>query len=137
MHCEQALLLISAELDREIDALDRAALEEHLHECHACAATAEAFRLQDFELHSAFAPRREAVAVLAERVIDRLASVAAPGMENRPTLSFEEGRRLRRVRRFLGSAMAAAAAVAGIALIWHAVRSEPPAQVEMANRRLP
>ena len=49
MHCEQALTLISADLDHEARPADRAWLDEHLKDCGGCSATAEAFRLQDAE----------------------------------------------------------------------------------------
>src|SRR5262249_43046236 len=55
--CEQAVNLISAQIDHEIRPDERALLEEHLGTCGACAATAEAFRLQDAELRQAFVPR--------------------------------------------------------------------------------
>src|SRR5919198_5831696 len=68
MDCEQALLLISARIDRTIEAADRDRLEAHLADCPACRVTAEAFTLQDRDLRETFAPRRAAAAVVAEQV---------------------------------------------------------------------
>ena len=72
MDCEQALALISAQIDREIEAADRARLQQHLADCPACRATADAFALQDEELRHSFAPRRAAAAATAERVASRI-----------------------------------------------------------------
>jgi ferric-dicitrate binding protein FerR (iron transport regulator)/tetratricopeptide (TPR) repeat protein len=72
VNCEQALHLISARLDRELTDDDRPALEAHLRDCPACAAAAEAFQAQDANLRRAFAPRREALAAVEDRIITRL-----------------------------------------------------------------
>src|SRR5262245_61854100 len=68
---------ISAQLDREIRPEDRELLEAHLRDCAACAAAAEAFRLQDADLRRLFAPRRQAAAAVAEHVISRLREIPA------------------------------------------------------------
>ncbi|HZY87780.1 MAG TPA: VIT domain-containing protein, partial [Gemmataceae bacterium] len=73
MDCEQALALISAQIDREIEPADRERLELHLADCPACRATADAFALHDEELRHSFAPRREAAVLTAERVTSQLA----------------------------------------------------------------
>src|SRR5437016_5854835 len=78
MDCEQALTLISAQLDREIAPHDRIAIEAHLQTCPECRATAEAFQLQDVDLRRAFAPRREVAAAVAEQVVGRLGAPTAP-----------------------------------------------------------
>src|SRR5438105_1270953 len=76
MDCEQALALISAQIDREIEPADRARLEQHLAECPACRATADAFALQDEELRHTFVPRREAAVATAVRIdADRRATL--------------------------------------------------------------
>jgi ferric-dicitrate binding protein FerR (iron transport regulator) len=75
--CEQALALLSAHLDREVQPDDRAALEGHLAGCPSCRAAAEALRLQDADLRRAFALRREAAAAVAERVVARLRAAPA------------------------------------------------------------
>jgi hypothetical protein len=68
MDCEQALTLISSRIDREILPSENAWLSEHLRECAACRATAEAFALQHAELKDTFAPRRTAVGATVDRV---------------------------------------------------------------------
>src|SRR5206468_11216030 len=117
MDCEQAITLISAEIDHEIQADDRDGLTAHLQDCSNCAATAEAFRLQHADLRRTFAERRSAAAGTSERVIAELPREAhALPAHLAPTPE------LRRVRRRFGWAMTAAAAVAGIAIGWHASR---------------
>jgi ferric-dicitrate binding protein FerR (iron transport regulator) len=76
--CEQALHLLSARLDGEAASADEAALDEHLAHCPACGSAAEAFRAQDESLRQAFAPRRRAAALLAERVVGRLQAAPPP-----------------------------------------------------------
>ncbi len=68
MDCEQALTLISSRLDREIAPSENDWLSEHLRDCPACRATAEAFALQHEELKHAFKPRRAAVVATVDRV---------------------------------------------------------------------
>jgi hypothetical protein len=72
MDCEQALILLVAEMDQEIQADERTVLARHLSGCADCRAAASAFRLQDADLRRAFAPRRRAVDDLAGRVIAQL-----------------------------------------------------------------
>lgn len=69
MNCEQATNLISANLDGEISSGDRGLLDGHLAGCDGCRATAEAMGQLDAGLERAFAPRREAAAAVAERVL--------------------------------------------------------------------
>jgi ferric-dicitrate binding protein FerR (iron transport regulator) len=78
--CEQVLPLISARLDGELPPGEATGLDAHLAACPGCRAAAAAFRLQDADLRRAFAPRRQAAARLAERVVARLheADPAAP-----------------------------------------------------------
>jgi predicted anti-sigma-YlaC factor YlaD len=77
--CDKALTLLSAQLDREIRPEERPVLESHLAKCPGCRVAADAFRLQDADLRRAFAPRREAAARVAERVIARLPAGRANG----------------------------------------------------------
>ena len=77
MDCEQAVALISARLDHEIQPDDRSQLDLHLRECDACRATADAFALQHQELRGAFEPRRRAAAAVAERVNARIPDESA------------------------------------------------------------
>src|SRR5438105_4002484 len=107
MDCEQALALISARIDRELEPADRARLEQHLADCPACRATADAFALQDEELRHTFAPRRAAAVATAERVTSRLGD--RPRSAGVPLLPRRPGRRLALV---LGAAAAAACVVA-------------------------
>src|SRR5262245_22431623 len=107
MDCEQALALISAQIDREIEPDDRTWLDVHLQECPACRATADAFALQDSDLRRTFAPRREAVAALAERVSGRLSSSEGRSVSPNHLAT-------RRLPRQLAWAVGAAAAAAAI-----------------------
>ncbi len=83
MDCAQALALLVADMDREIDSSDRALLQAHLKECAECRATAEALHLQDSDLRRAFAPRRRAATAVADRVIAQL-RISAPRPQRRP-----------------------------------------------------
>jgi hypothetical protein len=83
MNCQQALALISAEIDHEIQAGDQVRLRDHLEQCEACRAQADALYLQDAELRRSFTARRRAAAATAERVVARLAVVAPTGKDRR------------------------------------------------------
>ena len=83
MDCEQAVALISARLDQEIQPSERSQLDLHLRECGACRATADAFALQHQELHGAFEPRRRAAAAVADRVNARIPAARAR-IQDRP-----------------------------------------------------
>jgi tetratricopeptide (TPR) repeat protein len=72
MNCERAIALISERIDGELSPADEAALEAHLGECPACAATAEAFELQDADMRHAFDDRRHQAGAIAERVAEQL-----------------------------------------------------------------
>src|SRR5262249_999864 len=74
MNCEQAIYLISAQLDREIQPEERALLEHHLQDCPCCRGTGEAFALQDHEWEHPFEPRRQAVAATVAQVAASLGS---------------------------------------------------------------
>ena len=78
MNCERAIALISARIDGELSPADAAALEAHLADCPACAATAEAFELQDADMRHAFDDRRHQAGAVAERVAEQLPRHAAP-----------------------------------------------------------
>src|SRR5947209_3351663 len=109
MDCEQALALISAQIDRELEPADRARLEQHLADCPACRATADAFALQEEELRHTFAPRRAAVVATAERVASRLA--AAPRSDG---ARLTPGQAARQLAVVFGALAAAACVVAAI-----------------------
>lgn len=83
MNCEQATALISARLDREIGPDESRQLDDHLGECPACRATAEAFALQDHDLRDAVGPRREG----AKRVARAVAGQVRPAGPPRPWLT--------------------------------------------------
>jgi ferric-dicitrate binding protein FerR (iron transport regulator) len=105
MNCEQALNLISARIDREIESDERVLLDHHLEECPACQAAADAFALQDHELRRAFASRREAVAAWSHRIGSQLqAEGPTTSTRNRLPGPFRQ-----RFLRVLGAAAAAAA----------------------------
>jgi hypothetical protein len=72
MQCEDAINLISAEIDGELSGGERSQLDAHLAQCADCRATAEAMRLQDAQLVRAFVPRRKAAADIAVRVTSQL-----------------------------------------------------------------
>src|SRR5262245_7042908 len=86
MDCDQALALLSARLDGELDAADAAALDAHLRDCPGCRAAEQGLRQDDADLRRAFAPRREAAAAVAERVIARLPARPANGRRRLPWL---------------------------------------------------
>jgi ferric-dicitrate binding protein FerR (iron transport regulator) len=71
MECDQANKLISARLDGEISAEDAALLEGHLPGCADCRSAADAMAADHALLTRAFELRREAAAMVAERVIQR------------------------------------------------------------------
>ena len=73
MQCDEAVNLISADVDGELPADERLRLEDHLAQCADCRAAAEAIRLQDAQLVRAFAPRRGAAREIANRVTANLA----------------------------------------------------------------
>jgi hypothetical protein len=81
MDCEQALHLLSADIDRETQPDQSLQLRAHLQECAACRASVEAFRLQDADLRRLFGPRRRAAVAVADRVIIQLQ--AAPLLTRR------------------------------------------------------
>ncbi len=109
MDCEQAVALISAQLDQEIQPSERSQLDLHLRECGACRATADAFALQHQELHGAFEPRRRAAAAVADRVNARIPAARAGFKTARPaTLVRPSGGRGGRRRRLCGGAAAGA-----------------------------
>jgi diguanylate cyclase len=72
MRCERALELISARIDREIALVDDEALRLHLEDCRRCRKRLEILRRQDKALARAFAPEREAAAILADRIVAHL-----------------------------------------------------------------
>ena len=78
MDCEQALALLSAELDREAQTGDSALLAAHLETCPACREAALAQRLQDADLRRAFSARRRAVATVTDRVLASLPTQPPP-----------------------------------------------------------
>jgi ferric-dicitrate binding protein FerR (iron transport regulator)/predicted Zn-dependent protease len=131
MDCEQALALISAQIDREIEPADRARLELHLADCPACRATADAFALQDEELRQTFAPRRAAAAATAERVASQLTAAPRQGGAR-----FVPHRTRSRLALVLG-AVAAAACVAIAVRWWPRHPAGPNLGSESAQRATP
>jgi tetratricopeptide (TPR) repeat protein len=114
MDCEQALALISARIDREILPSENAWLSEHLRECPACQATAEAFALQHKELRETFKPRRAAAVATADR-----ANAAIGSLCGKPPR-----RRLRLHRGVLIGAGIGAAWLAAAILLFSFLRSQ-------------
>ncbi len=119
MHCDQALDLISAQIDNEISAEDRACLDEHLGLCPTCRASLEAYQLQDRDLDLLFEPRRQAVQALVEQVNARLDTVAATSAKWRPAHGW------RPVALFWA---AAAALAIGLPLLWRLHTAIPRAR---------
>jgi ferric-dicitrate binding protein FerR (iron transport regulator) len=79
MDCTQALLQLNAWLDGEpTSSAESAALEGHLASCAECRAASEHFRVQDAELHRAFARLRSSSDVVAQRVIRDLEPPKSP-----------------------------------------------------------
>ena len=117
MNCERAIALISARIDGELSPADSAALESHLAECPACAATAEAFELQDADMRHAFDKRRHQAGTVAERVAENLPRFTPA----------DRWRKLRRRARPFLFGVTLAATLAGLA--WFlAVQTPPPAE---------
>jgi ferric-dicitrate binding protein FerR (iron transport regulator) len=111
--CEQASLLISAQLDHEIQPQDSVRLAEHLQECEACRSAVDAFRSQDADLRRAFGGCERSAARVAERVIAQL--TIKPREE---TPMYAKIRKLwNNSRRHIGWFLPAAAMVAGVAII--------------------
>ncbi len=122
MNCEQALSLISAQIDREISAEERQALEEHLHECPQCRVTLEAFLHQDHELRQTFEPRREAVR-------DTVSAVAAQLPSGQPADSWSN--RYTAPILLVGSLAATIAFIT--ALAWYPQSALPPARPDAGD----
>jgi ferric-dicitrate binding protein FerR (iron transport regulator) len=74
MDCEQALPLLHARLDSEIDREAIASLEEHLRQCADCRLAADNLRALDGDLRRSFAQRRVAAALLPHKVAAELGS---------------------------------------------------------------
>ena len=72
MKCDDALNLLSSNLDAELPGAERVALDEHLTACPACRESADALALQNANLTRAFAPHRRSAFAVAERVIAQL-----------------------------------------------------------------
>ena len=87
MDCEQALALLHAHMDRELQPDDRPRLEAHLRDCASCRANADAYRLQDADLRRAFGSRRHASAAVADRVIMQLRTNSRPRTRAFPWLA--------------------------------------------------
>ena len=92
MDCEQAMTLISARLDHEIEGDDLALLSSHLRGCGSCRTLAEAWQVQDHELRKAFLGCQLAGAKVTESVLDRFRAeagvhtVPASALQVRPKL---------------------------------------------------
>jgi hypothetical protein len=82
MNCSQAQELISAAIDGQASADDRAALEAHLALCASCEEQWTAAREVDSDLRRLFAGRRTATAALAERVARQIGDGLAAGSAN-------------------------------------------------------
>jgi tetratricopeptide (TPR) repeat protein len=118
MHCEQATALISAQIDNEIAAEDRALLDQHLRLCPACRATLEAFCLQDHDLQETFEPRRQAVQAMVEQVNASLHTVPRTQAPRPPS----------RWPPILVFAAAAAMFAIGLPLLWMLHQASAPPQ---------
>ncbi len=118
MDCEQALALISARIDREILPSENAWLSEHLRDCPACRATAEAFALQHKDLIDTFKPRRAAVGATADRVTASVAALCGSPRQRRQ-LPIHRGV-------LIGMGVSAAWMVAAV-LLFAFLRSQPNA----------
>src|SRR5579862_6246079 len=90
MDCEDAMVLISSRIDREIDASEQARLSAHLADCPACAALSEALQLQDADLRHGFEPRRRGAAAVADRVLAQL-QASSPSPAEHPSPPGGEG----------------------------------------------
>jgi diguanylate cyclase (GGDEF)-like protein len=68
MDCTTAMALISARIDREIEADESTLLDDHLRQCPLCRELEDAWLAQDLRLRRGFAPDRQAVRSLAARI---------------------------------------------------------------------
>src|SRR5260221_2245663 len=108
MDCEQAMHLISARLDDEIQPADAALLETHLHECAACRSAVEAFQAQDVDLRRAYTSCDTSAGAVAARVVEQVRIMpVVKGETMSPKQMF--------IRRRLRWLLAAAAVIAGVA----------------------
>src|SRR5437868_11790308 len=87
MDCEQALAILMAHMDRELQPEDRPRLEAHFRECANCRASADVYRLQDADLRRAFASRRQSSAAVASRVIAQVRAPSARARRRPPWLA--------------------------------------------------
>src|SRR5262245_44950097 len=129
MDCEQALNLISARIDREIDPSDDALLTAHLLECALCRSSAEAWQAQDVELRRAYAGCEAAGAAVAERVVAKLRALPESDRLHAPRLRVMPKLRLPP----LAWALAAAASLAGFALGLTWAYRNPQPKPDFAN----
>src|SRR6516164_11288717 len=75
MQCDDARRQLDAWHDGSLDAEMRDAVDAHLASCPDCQATAAEVARLDAGLRRAFAPRRDAAAAVADRVLAKLAPV--------------------------------------------------------------
>lgn len=71
MNCEHWFALINARMDGELPPDDRRRLSAHLSECANCRKAADEFENGDRELARLFAPRQQAAAMVADRVLEQ------------------------------------------------------------------
>lgn len=91
MRCEVATGQMHAWIDGELSSEDAAALAVHVEQCDSCLADSERLKGEDDALRRAFAPRREAVAKLAEETVAALRSeleVLPAGVTATPRLAW-------------------------------------------------
>jgi ferric-dicitrate binding protein FerR (iron transport regulator) len=78
MNCDRARTLLSAYVDRQLEPVEQAAIEEHLRECADCRTALDAARDLDSDLRRVFEAPRGAAGRVAEQVASRLPRVAEP-----------------------------------------------------------
>jgi ferric-dicitrate binding protein FerR (iron transport regulator) len=117
MTCAEWEEKLNAEMDGELAAIDRAALEVHLASCADCRRTREALRAQARDLESAFEPVRAETDALAAKIIAAVHAEPAPR---------------RRSFRLVALAAAAAAGFLAAALIFRTPAPKPPEAFLMA-----
>ncbi|MBI4583168.1 MAG: FecR domain-containing protein [Planctomycetes bacterium] len=123
MNCDQAMNLINARIDRQIEPVEGAALDRHLEACPVCREAFCGLEAQDRELRRAFAAPRENARKLAAKV---LASLPETSRGRTPK---------RRPFRWLPIALAAAAGFQAAVLLfqpWRQRLPEAPAPVAVA-----
>src|SRR4051794_19356038 len=122
---DEALHLLSARVDGELTPDQEQALDAWLRDHPDGKILAEAFHAQDADMRSAFEPRREAAALTAERVADRLPAPPMPVSSTVPSAAPISHSRWRHVWSVVPP-VAAAALLASVLLLFGMRQPDSP-----------